>query len=52
LKIEQIRKQIGHDCWGNYEYDDFYIVTDDNGKVIYESKDDPTKLIEYIKTLN
>lgn len=48
IKVNKIRKQTGHDCWGNREYEDFYIVTD-NGKVIYESQDDPTELIKHLK---
>lgn len=52
IKIEKARKPIYHDIYdGYYEYCDFYVVKHGN-KVIYESQDDPTKLIEYFRTLN
>lgn len=51
IQVDKIRKCTGNDCWGNYEYDYFYVVKNGD-KVIYESKDDPTELIKIIKTLN
>lgn len=48
VKVEIKRICAGHDCWGRPEYDDIYVVTDKQNNIIYQSKDDPTKLIEYL----
>ena len=49
VNIKKERMLDGYDCWGKAEYDDVYVVTDDNGNVIYKSKNDPTGLIVWLK---
>ena len=51
IEVTKIQRQAGCDCWGNREYENWYKVTD-NGKVIYESQDDPTELIKHLKEIN
>lgn len=48
VKVKTVRRRDGHDCWGNATYTDFYVVTDENEKKIYESEDDPTNLTNYL----
>ena len=48
LNVKKKTITDGWDCWGRTEYKDVYIVIDENGKEIYESSDDPTRLIEKI----
>ena len=45
MNVEKYQVCSGHDCWGRYEYDDIYVVKDENGKVIYRGKTDPTELV-------
>lgn len=48
VNMIEVKRRIipdGHDCWGNREYVEVYTVTDENGKILYSSKEDPTKLI-------
>ena len=45
IEVKVRKVPDGHDCWGNREYAEVYTVTDENGKVLYSSKEDPTKLI-------
>ena len=49
IEVKKERIRNGHDCWGRAEYEDFYVVVDENNNTIYKSKDDPTKLIEYFQ---
>lgn len=42
----RFRKIKTHDCWGNTEYEETYLVEDDNGNIIYQSSTDTTELIE------
>lgn len=46
VKVTIERRADGYDCWGRTEYEDFYVVTNDKGKVVYNSKYDPTNLIK------
>lgn len=46
VKVEKIQVCSGHDCWGRYEYDDVYVVTNEDGKVLYRGEEDPTKLVD------
>ena len=48
VKVKEIRKHNGYDCWGRPEFDDCYAVINENGEVIYTTKDDPTDLINYL----
>lgn len=48
VEVKTVRRRDGHDCWGNAEYTDFYVVTDENGKKIYESENNPTELINFL----
>ena len=45
MNVEKHQVCSGHDCWGRYEYDDIYVVKDENGKVIYRGETDPTELV-------
>lgn len=48
--VEKRNKRTGNvDCWGRYEYEDEYVVIDDNGKEVYRSENDPTKLINAVE---
>lgn len=46
IEVKVRRVPDGHDCWGNREYAEVYTVTDENGRILYSSKEDPTKLIK------
>lgn len=48
VTIKEIKKSNGCDCWGRPEYDNYYVVEDKNGEVIYTSESDPTNLINYL----
>lgn len=50
VEVKKIKIHSGNDCWGKYEYDDVYVVTNKDGKEIYRSETDPIELInELIK---
>ena len=48
VTVKEVNKPNGYDCWGRTEYDDYFVVEDENGEVIYTSKSDPTNLINYL----
>ena len=48
VKIKEITRSNGCDCWGRPEYDYYYVVEGEDGEVIYTSKSDPTDLINYL----
>ena len=48
VKVEEKIIYSGYDCWGRLEYDYVYVVLDENGNEIYQSQNDPTKLINFI----
>ena len=48
VEVKKVRRQNGHDCWGNLEYENYYIVEGEDGEIIYSSESDPTCLINYI----
>lgn len=43
------RVRSGLDCWGRWEYETVYAVTDENGNEIYRSTDNPTPLINALR---
>ena len=49
VKVEKVTVCSGHDCWGRYEYDDLYVVTDEEGKVLYRGEVDPTRLVQKLQ---
>lgn len=44
VEVKKIRNRT-YDCWGRPEYDDVYIVINEEGKTIYRTESDPTCLI-------
>lgn len=52
--VKVIEKEIhdGYDCWGRAEYTNVYVVLDENGHEIFRSRNNPTKLIEYLTVKN
>lgn len=48
FKVEKKEIFDGYDCWGVAEYAYVYVVLDKNGNEIYQSKDDPTELINVL----
>ena len=51
LKVKKREIESGCDCWGRREYEIVYDVVDENKELIYTSKENPTKLIEYFQKL-
>ena len=50
--IVKSKKIKTHDCWGRTEYEEVYLVEDEDGNVIYQSNTDPTGLIEKLSNIN
>lgn len=49
VKVEEKRVFNGYyDCWGRKEYDYVYVILDENGNEIFQSQNDPTKLINVL----
>lgn len=49
MKVIKKTRADGCDCWGRPEYEDYYIVENEDGKIIYTSKYDPTDLIKELE---
>ena len=49
MKVIKKTRADGCDCWGRPEYEDYYVVENKDGKIIYTSKYDPTDLIKEIE---
>lgn len=45
LEVRKIERRDGYDCWGRPEYTNIYTVTNEEGKIVYQSEYDPTPLI-------
>ena len=48
VNVEKKTRPNGCDCWGRTEYEDYYVVENENGEVIYRTESDPTNLINYL----
>lgn len=48
VNVKKKTRPNGCDCWGRTEYEDYYVVENENGEVIYTSQSDPTCLINYL----
>lgn len=49
VKVTIERRAGGYDCWGRTEYEDYYVVKNEEGIIVYNSKYDPTDLINELK---
>lgn len=48
VNVEKKTRPNGCDCWGRTEYENYYVVKNENGEVIYITESDPTSLINYL----
>ena len=49
VKVTTERRADGYDCWGRTEYEDYYVVKNEEGVIIYDGKKDPTYLINELE---
>lgn len=52
VEVKEKRISDGYDCWGRPEYDYVYVVLDENGNEIFQSRNDPTSLVNMLINKN